>query len=829
MFRLAMMALLLLLAPNSAAKSQSDRPPARIVKAVETALDLPAGARYWTHDLLTGVETTALGCELLTGVPLPAAIDAHRLRSQDQAFEIVAHVSADGDLVQICGENAAGVLHFDFAGFRDRDGDGLADRDDNCPTIAGVEMGCPRIQDHDSDGDGLADDIDFCPSQAGSMALYGCAVLTDSDGDGVPDGDDICPRQPGLIRDDFALGCPADGSGASTRQRSAEDICFAESSGASLRESPSLDSPVIDIADGSKRPAIVGRDKRGAWLRLESGWALSGDINLRGACYNIPPLDLAAGDATGCFLAARETRVNVRQAPFGKVATQIKPGEVYATLGANAAGDWYFFRRGWISASVIELSGACDSLPRLDPAHVSSGSHAYCAAGYPGALPPRIDVGDGNARVASYSLANRLREAPSLSAPQIGELPPRQELDAVLDGPACDGPFVWWQVRANGAVGWTVESDLNANVYYLEPIAKANAPAGKSAALPRAPSQTSANATLELISSANLARLDTIAILPIDKPLAIAWSHDPPRLLILNADGTLHLHNYPFFDLIWSGGALDESRLPKRMAFSGAAGALALDDGAGQIHLRNLDADTAGAAATLDYAGASNAMAWSSDGLHLAAALSLPESKLAGHQGRLLLWQFDAPRDFASARLKWRFDFPYPLTGLAFSRDNQFLAVSGMDSQNARAALWALALADGEAAFAKSVIATDGSSLLQSMPSDAPGDFVYSSGDSLYLLDALAGRTMRFYHSPGRAARRLATRELVVPGAEVLLAIADDDAKLTLVNALNPQSPGVSLDAAVADIAFSPDGRALALAQTASDRVLILGTVDASR
>lgn len=57
----------------------------------------------------------------------------------------------------------------------------------------------------DTDGDGIADRLDQCPEAAGSAELSGCpdtiaavAILPDSDQDGVPDTLDQCPLEPGL-------------------------------------------------------------------------------------------------------------------------------------------------------------------------------------------------------------------------------------------------------------------------------------------------------------------------------------------------------------------------------------------------------------------------------------------------------------------------------------------------------------------------------------------------------------------------------------------------------------------------------------------------------
>jgi len=94
------------------------------------------------------------------------------------------------------------VIEFAFGGKKDSDGDGVADRKDECPnTPPGVEVdekGCPL----DRDGDGVPDYKDECPDEAGSAQLAGCP---DRDGDGIADKDDDCPDVAGLAKFN---GCP---------------------------------------------------------------------------------------------------------------------------------------------------------------------------------------------------------------------------------------------------------------------------------------------------------------------------------------------------------------------------------------------------------------------------------------------------------------------------------------------------------------------------------------------------------------------------------------------------------------------------------------------
>ncbi|MFM7840079.1 MAG: outer membrane beta-barrel protein, partial [Chitinophagaceae bacterium] len=84
---------------------------------------------------------------------------------------------------------------------RDRDKDGVPDREDRCPSLPGTAAtkGCP-----DADVDGVADAEDACPSAAGPVRYKGCPI-PDADLDGVNDELDQCPSVPGAATYN---GCP---------------------------------------------------------------------------------------------------------------------------------------------------------------------------------------------------------------------------------------------------------------------------------------------------------------------------------------------------------------------------------------------------------------------------------------------------------------------------------------------------------------------------------------------------------------------------------------------------------------------------------------------
>ncbi len=91
----------------------------------------------------------------------------------------------------------------------DTDHDGFLDRDDRCPTDAGVAPdGCPA----DMDNDGVLDRDDYCPREAGP-APKGCPIIDlDPDHDGIMLPCDQCPTEKGVKPD----GCPirdTDGDG----------------------------------------------------------------------------------------------------------------------------------------------------------------------------------------------------------------------------------------------------------------------------------------------------------------------------------------------------------------------------------------------------------------------------------------------------------------------------------------------------------------------------------------------------------------------------------------------------------------------------------------
>jgi len=132
---------------------------------------------------------------------------------------------------------------------RDKDNDGIVNKEDNCPDVAGPieNQGCPW---KDTDGDGVLDKDDECINEAGPGENNGCP-WKDSDGDGILDKEDECPETPGLPEFN---GCPdTDGDGI----MDSEDRCPELPGSKEYRGCPDTDGDtLVDIDD--KCPQVAG-------------------------------------------------------------------------------------------------------------------------------------------------------------------------------------------------------------------------------------------------------------------------------------------------------------------------------------------------------------------------------------------------------------------------------------------------------------------------------------------------------------------------------------------------------------------------------------------
>ncbi len=193
-------------------------------------------------------ETSLAGIGVNIGISDKMGINvssSYRNADESKAFKHFQHVigvtfklgslDSDGDGISDKNDECPEIPGLEeFAGCPDTDGDGIADKDDQCPDEAGSKdmMGCP-----DSDGDGIADKDDECPNSAGGSETNGCP---DSDGDGVADKDDQCPD---LVGSPEANGCPdSDGDGIADK----DDQCPNKAGSEETNGCPVITDSVID-------------------------------------------------------------------------------------------------------------------------------------------------------------------------------------------------------------------------------------------------------------------------------------------------------------------------------------------------------------------------------------------------------------------------------------------------------------------------------------------------------------------------------------------------------------------------------------------------------
>ena len=156
----------------------------------------------------------------------------------------------------------------EFNGCPDTDGDGIPDKDDACPDIAGLKEfnGCP-----DTDGDGIADKDDACPEVAGPKEFNGCP---DTDGDGIADKDDKCPDVAGPAEN---AGCPwpdTDGDGVLDK----DDLCPEVAGPASNKGCPEPDEKEQKQLNQYAKTILFDTGK--ATIKFQSAEVLNQIINV---------------------------------------------------------------------------------------------------------------------------------------------------------------------------------------------------------------------------------------------------------------------------------------------------------------------------------------------------------------------------------------------------------------------------------------------------------------------------------------------------------------------------------------------------------------------
>ena len=189
------------------------------------------GGYTWVDDIGFGTANAMAGVKFWFNDNIALNLQSTYKRSFEDTYGITHFQHSAGIVFQFGGKDTDGDGIYDkddecpetpglaeFNGCPDTDGDGIEDRNDACPNTPGLAEfnGCP-----DTDGDGIADPQDECPTVAGLAALNGCP---DADGDGIADKDDACPNEAGPKANN---GCPyqdRDGDGVLDKDDQCPDV-----------------------------------------------------------------------------------------------------------------------------------------------------------------------------------------------------------------------------------------------------------------------------------------------------------------------------------------------------------------------------------------------------------------------------------------------------------------------------------------------------------------------------------------------------------------------------------------------------------------------------
>ncbi len=203
-------------------------------QAADVALVLRGGTVMYGDDALVGALTT--GCDAISvcgtdkqvclasdiGMTL-AQLTTAAGASIYPAFQCDTPINEPTCTPQRPAAVAGSTIYTGAVSQTDRDGDGIPDADDNCPSVFNPVRPMDGGLQADADGDGVGDSCDPCPLNANTTSCT-AADPNDRDGDGVPNSTDNCPDTPnpdqqdtdGDGKGDACDACPLDANPGAT-------------------------------------------------------------------------------------------------------------------------------------------------------------------------------------------------------------------------------------------------------------------------------------------------------------------------------------------------------------------------------------------------------------------------------------------------------------------------------------------------------------------------------------------------------------------------------------------------------------------------------------
>jgi hypothetical protein len=225
----------------------------------------------------------------------------------------------------------------------DKDGDGVADADDNCPSVFNPKRPMYDNAQGDTDMDGKGDACDPCPLSADNSCAKQSA--DDIDGDGIPNGVDVCPE---IANPDQADG-DKDGKG------DACDPCpTAPNPGAQACAVDTVELTINDVRDPSSPKHPAPKSVR---------------VIIKGASVTgIKPKALTAGSQLGFFIQVGTTPFSGMFVSTGSTVPTVQVGNVVDVVGLYDE----VFNVSFLTGTTITVTNPGTALPFapivLDPA-----------------------------------------------------------------------------------------------------------------------------------------------------------------------------------------------------------------------------------------------------------------------------------------------------------------------------------------------------------------------------------------------------------------------------------------------------------------------------
>lgn len=459
-------------------------------------------------------------------------------------------------------------------------------------------------------------------------------------------------------------------------------------------------------------------------------------------------------------------------------------------LGRNAEWTWYLVAEGWVAGTVVNATGNClsndlsirdsqiaaslapvmdegapaealDSTPAaLLPRPIVPDSATTCPpTGY---MPPRLTTGAATAQIELGGLPNSIRSLPTTQSDRLGNIQPGRTIDFVHDGPLCGEGYVWWNVTVDGVRGWTAESNVADQSYYIQPTAGNAAPVTANSGGPT------------LISAENIAALQPVHTMTEPNAGAV-WAGMANTFAYTATDAqgstSANVAVYPVTEIVPLSTTV-AGYAPITLQFGPRSSELYIGREDGRLYASSMDGRDHSVSFNA-HEGAVTALAFSPDGTLLATASGRESDGADAWAVRL--WDVARLSTAASDALVRSVRFPYAPVDVTFSADGRYLAVAGAKtSEPMGAGLWVYADSGRGENVETLGLPTPTVDVLPFVEAAGGAAFLYGRENALHRYDPTTGTDTPTYVAP----------------PEVVVAWADASNDMLLVTLNEPTDTG---------------------------------------